>query len=149
MILMSGPSNSKANDLDLILRPPPFNPRELTMSLFTLASSLLRPTSTASRVQRQRPRTRLNLEALEDRRLLSHGFGLDDLQRVEVERPEPAGDTPSVSREVLDRGGRSNEAEPGDRGRHGSGHGKPANTPKNHHPKRHGAGEHVIRVIHA
>jgi hypothetical protein len=146
---MSGARSSKANDLDIFLRPQSSNTRELTMSLFTLVSSLLRPTTTTSRVQRQRPRTRLNLEALEDRRLLSHGFGLDDLQHVEVERPEPAGDTPSLNRGLDDsslgvRHGRGNEGETGDRGRH-HGHGKPANTPKGH-PKRH---DHVIRILHA
>jgi hypothetical protein len=53
------------------------------MSLFTLISSLLRPTTTASRAPRQPPRTRPSLETLEDRRLLS---GLGEGVPVQLER---------------------------------------------------------------
>ena len=164
MYLVSGSNKYKANGPDNFLRPQPSNYRESAMSLFTLVR--FAPTTPAQRVQRQRPRTRLNLEALEDRRLLSHGFGLDDVQPVEIERPEPSGDTPSVSRGlddtaavsrglddntihlggVSDRRGRGNEGETGG----GRRHAQPANSLKNFPPhRRHGAGEHVILVIHA
>jgi hypothetical protein len=130
------------------------------MSLITLVSSLLRPTTVSQRAVRGQPRIRLNLETLEDRRLLSgcHGSGLDDSAPVEIEHPVTSSDTPSVTRGlddnsvsvsgVSDTHGRGNEGETGGGRRHGQGNGKPANTPKNH-PKRHGAGEHVIKVLHA
>jgi hypothetical protein len=169
MYLVSGSNKYKAKGPDNFLRPQPSNHRESAMSLFTLVSSLLRPTTPAQRVQRQGPRTRLNLEALEDRRLLSHGFGLDDVQPVEIERPEPSGDTPSLSRGlddtaalsrglddntlgsggVSDRRGRGNEGETGGGHRHGQGGGPTGNTPKGHRHHRHEVGEHVIKVLHA
>ena len=142
------------------------------MSLFTLVSSLLRPNTTAQRVQRQRPRTRLNLETLEDRRLLSgfhgSGHGFDDVQPVEIEHTGTSLDTPSVTRGLDDNtisvstgshdtssgsrglddnsfsiGGvsdrRGGEGETGGRRGRGPANGKPVNTPKSHHPRRHGA----------
>src|SRR5205823_5156691 len=104
MIPVSGPAGSQAKAPTTCFSANPHYPREPRMSLFTLVSSLLRPTTTAQRVQRQRPRTRLNLETLEDRRLLSgfHGSGLDDVQPVEVEHSGASLDTPSVMRGLDD-----------------------------------------------
>ena len=139
--------------------------------LGTWLQAVKRPAATSARKRRGERRTHPHrviplLEALEDRRLLSHGFGLDDVQPVEIERPEPSGDTPSVSRGlddtaavsrglddntihlggVSDRRGRGNEGETGG----GRRHAQPANSLKNFPPhRRHGAGEHVILVIHA
>jgi hypothetical protein len=107
-------------------------------SLFTLLSSLVRPTAVTPRVTPRKARTRLNLETLEDRRLLSgfHGSGHGEVEPVEIEHtPLPVG-TVAVTQPInvlgnstitIDDLGGQGEVEPGDTP--GVGEVEPGDTP--------------------
>jgi hypothetical protein len=136
-------------------------------SLFTLLSSLLRPAVASQRATSPRRRTRLNLETLEDRRLLSgfHGGRLGEVEPVEIEHTPTMVGTAVVIRPVddfgvhavtvitprqgeVELGDRQGEVEPGDRQGNGT---RPVNATtvkvvqvKHHHRKRHHVGEHTL-----